>query len=48
MVHASIELDKDRIKHIVESYGYLYSDFENNLKKEELSDSIVDYCIKKN
>ena len=42
-----IELDKNRIKHIVESYGYLYSDFENNLKKEELRDTVMDYCIEK-
>lgn len=42
-----IELPKERIKHIVESYGYKYSDFEANLNKEELRDNIVDSCIEK-
>lgn len=42
-----IELSRDRIRHIVESYGYKFSDFEANLSKEELRDTIVDSCLEK-
>ena len=40
-----IELDSERIKHIVESYGYKFADFEANLGKEQLRDSIIDSCF---
>ena len=42
-----IEISKERAKHIVESYGYKYSDFEENLSKVELRDTIIDSCLEK-
>ena len=42
-----IELSNERIKHIVESYGYKYSEFEENLNKDEMRDTIVDSCLQK-
>ncbi|MBT7608336.1 MAG: helix-turn-helix transcriptional regulator [Bacteriovoracaceae bacterium] len=42
-----IELSKDRIEHIVISYGYLLKDFEENMSKVELRDEIVDSCLEK-
>lgn len=42
-----IELTRSRIEHIIRSYGYAYSDFRENAGKEELRDSVVDYCLKK-
>lgn len=42
-----IELSNERIRHIVESYGYKYMDFENNLNQEELRDQIIETCIDK-
>ena len=42
-----IEVSKERAKHIVESYGYKYSDFEENLSKAELRDTIIDSCLEK-
>lgn len=42
-----IELSTDRIKHIIESYGYKYRDFENNMHKEEQRDTIIDFCIER-
>jgi len=42
-----IELSKERIKHIVEAYGYKFSDFKENLNKEEMRDTIVDSCLEK-
>ncbi|MEC7277661.1 MAG: helix-turn-helix transcriptional regulator [Bdellovibrionota bacterium] len=42
-----IELSRSRIEHILRSYGYKYSEFEENMSKEELRDSVVDYCLRK-
>ena len=42
-----IELDEERIRHIVKSYGYKYSDFEDSMAKAELRDTIVDSCLEK-
>lgn len=42
-----IEISKERAKHIVESYGYKHSDFEENLSKAELRDTIIDSCLEK-
>ncbi len=42
-----IELSNERIRHIIESYGYKYKDFENNLNQEELRDQIIETCIDK-
>jgi len=42
-----IEISRERAKHIVESYGYKYSDFEENLSKAELRDSVIDLCLEK-
>jgi transcriptional regulator with XRE-family HTH domain len=40
-----IEITDYRAKHIVESYGYKYSDYKDFLKKEELRDNVVDTCL---
>lgn len=40
-----IELDRERILHIVEAYGYKYCDFTENMGKVELRDSILDQCF---
>ena len=40
-----IELNRERIEHIISCYGYKYSDFEQNLAKEELRDEVIDSCI---
>ncbi len=37
-----IELSEERLRHIVKSYGYKYSDFEGSMAKAELRDTIVD------
>ena len=42
-----IELSKDRIVHIVKCYGYEEKDFEDNCKKSELRDEILDFCVGK-
>lgn len=42
-----IEISKERAKHIVESYGYKYADFEENLSKAELRDTVIDSCLEK-
>lgn len=42
-----IELSDERIRHIVKSYGYKYSDFEGSMAKAELRDTIVDTCLEK-
>jgi transcriptional regulator with XRE-family HTH domain len=42
-----IELDKKRIKRIVEVYGYTYSEFEGFMGIGEMRDTIIDNCIKK-
>jgi transcriptional regulator with XRE-family HTH domain len=42
-----IELSRERIRYIVDSYGYEFSDFEANLSKEEQRDTIVDSCLEK-
>lgn len=42
-----ISISKERIKHIIESYGYKYADYEENLSKNELRDSIIDSCLEK-
>ncbi len=40
-----IELSKERIKHIVESYGYQFESFHVNLNRTHLRDDIVDSCV---
>ena len=42
-----IELSKERIEHIVRSYGYAFLDYEDALEKAEQRDSIIDSCIEK-
>jgi transcriptional regulator with XRE-family HTH domain len=42
-----IELTKERIVHILKSYEYDYSKFEECISKEVQRDDIVDSCIKK-
>lgn len=42
-----IEISKERAKHIVETYGCKYADFEENLSKSELRDTIIDSCLEK-
>ncbi len=42
-----IELNPKRIKHIIECYGYKYSDFEESLGKAEMRDTIIDSCLEK-
>jgi transcriptional regulator with XRE-family HTH domain len=42
-----IELIKERIKHIIESYGYQFHEYEPNLNRGELRDQIIDECSKK-
>jgi transcriptional regulator with XRE-family HTH domain len=42
-----IELTSERIRYIVTCYGYQYTDYEANINKRELRDSIVDSCIEK-
>jgi len=42
-----IELTRSRIEHILRSYGYEYSEFEENMSKEELRDVIVDKVMVK-
>jgi len=42
-----IELSRSRIEYILRCYGYEYSEFEGNMSKEELRDSITDYCFNK-
>lgn len=42
-----IEITRGRAKHIVESYGYKYSEYEANLGKVEMRDTIIDACIEK-
>lgn len=42
-----IEITRERAKHIVESYGYKYSEYEVNLTKAELRDTIIDLCLEK-
>lgn len=42
-----IDLNTERVKHIIESYGYKYSDFEESLGKAELRDVIIDSCLLK-
>jgi transcriptional regulator with XRE-family HTH domain len=42
-----IELTIERIKHIVESYGYQFHEYEVNFNRGELRDQIIDECCKK-
>jgi transcriptional regulator with XRE-family HTH domain len=42
-----IEITKERVQHITTSYGYKYSDYEENLNKKELRDVVIDMCIEK-
>lgn len=42
-----IELNKERIRHIVKSYGHNYSDYEKALECEELRDEVIDSCLEK-
>jgi transcriptional regulator with XRE-family HTH domain len=42
-----IEVLKERIEHIMKSYGFSYEEFENNLSKEEFRDQVIDTCIDK-
>ena len=40
-----IEIPKDRIKHIVNSYGFTIEAFDKMMKSEVLRDEILDKCI---
>lgn len=42
-----IELSEERIRHIVKSYGYKFSDFKDAMEKAELRDTIMDSCLEK-
>jgi transcriptional regulator with XRE-family HTH domain len=42
-----IELDQDRIQHIVESYDVSMSKFEELMKEEVLRDEIIKFCNEK-
>lgn len=42
-----IEIPLSRIRHIVTSYGYDFSKFEELMKEEVLRDEIVDFCHQK-
>lgn len=42
-----IELTKDRIQCILRAYNYKYTEFEKYLGNREISDNIIEYCIKK-
>lgn len=42
-----IELSKERIIHILKSYGYKYQEFESNFEKKELRDQVIDSCFEK-
>ena len=42
-----IELSKERIKHIVKSYGYDHINFEKEYEKNEQRDEIIEKCINK-
>ena len=42
-----IELSKERIKHIVKSYGYDHINFEKEYEKNEHRDEIIEKCINK-
>lgn len=42
-----IELDTDRIKHIVASYGFETTKFEELMKEEVLRDEIIEFCQEK-
>lgn len=42
-----IEFNEERIRHIVKSYGYKFSDFKEAMEKVELRDTIVDNCLEK-
>lgn len=37
-----IELDQERIRHIVESYGHRVSDFERLMKEEIIRDEVLE------
>lgn len=42
-----IELDEDRIQHIVSSYGHTISEFHRFMKEKVLRDEIMDECYSK-
>ena len=42
-----IEIPMERIRHIVASYGYQFSKFEELMKEEVLRDEIIDSCTQK-
>lgn len=42
-----IELDRERINHIVSSYGFLINDFERMMKEDVLRDDVLDKCFEK-
>lgn len=42
-----IEIPIDRIKHIVSSYGYCFSKFEELMKEEILRDEVIKICTQK-
>lgn len=42
-----IEIPQDRIRHIVLSYGFPYSKFEELMKEEVLRDEILELCFEK-
>lgn len=42
-----IEIPQDRIRHIVSSYGFHFSKFEEFMKEEVLRDEILEVCFEK-
>jgi transcriptional regulator with XRE-family HTH domain len=42
-----IEIPLSRIRHIVSSYGYEFSKFEQLMKEEVLRDEIIEFCTQK-
>src|SRR5690606_24785601 len=42
-----IEIPQSRVMHIVTSYGYEFSKFEELMREEVLRDEIIDSCMKK-
>ncbi|HAZ13242.1 MAG: hypothetical protein A2X86_00565 [Bdellovibrionales bacterium GWA2_49_15] len=42
-----IELSSERIKHIVECYGFKIDDFKANIGKVQLRDIVIDNCLEK-
>jgi transcriptional regulator with XRE-family HTH domain len=42
-----IEIHIDRIKHIIASYGFHFSKFEELMREETLRDELIDFCYQK-